>query len=336
MKLLQDDLFNLPVSIPYLLKHFGPISRGFKNRLVDEVPYAFSFNISESCPIDCDCYWRAKGAVTALPDEEVIQFFQEKRKEGYVLANIVGGEPYVRVKLLEEVVKILPFNWLVTSGVTPLRPLVQTTQFVSIDGADGETHNSIRRVGGNKGLYARVCENVERAAQEGIAPLIIHTVLNRENYTQACDIVSQWYESGMVEGILFSTLTPMKQGGDEHLRLTYEQRVHIVDELLALRREFGDFVKSDEDMISRFHPEHTKHQTPETCHAAQWVPSYDGAGDRIPQCILGAGADCSQCGCTVTTMSDGTGKGMSEAFERMTSIRNPAPWGAHKQVGGKA
>ena len=66
-------------------------------------PFGFSFNLADRCPINCQCYWKAMARVKELPDEEVIRFFEVRRDEGYLLATILGGEPYVRPELLKKV-----------------------------------------------------------------------------------------------------------------------------------------------------------------------------------------------------------------------------------------
>lgn len=285
------------------LWHYLPVFFTMAQRhLTGGGPYVFSFNIADRCPIGCNCYWRAQARVPELSDDDVVEFFQRRRDEGFVLANIVGGEPYVRPKLLEMVAGILPFNWLVTSGTTPLRRLWRTTHVISIDGASAETHDRVRR---SSGLYARIMRNLGRARSEGDFPAFIHTTLNAMNYREIGDICAAWKENGLADGILISTLTPIKGAGDDRLRLSLEQRVDIVDELLRLKKEHGDFLLQTEGMIRLLHPDHTANLSPETCSAAQFVHSYDAAGNRIPQCILSEKADCRECGCVVTTlMSD--------------------------------
>lgn len=282
--------------IPVFLRAAGRFARN------DNSPYVFSFNIADRCPIGCNCYWRAQARVTELEDHEVVEFFQEKRKAGYVLANIVGGEPYVRPKLLEQVAGIIPFNWLITSGTTPLRRLRRTTHVISIDGGSAEMHNRVRR---SQGLYERIVKNLGRARSSGEFPAFIHTTLNAWNYREIGEVCRIWSSNGLADGILVSTLTPIREAGDDGLRLSRVQRGWIVDELLRLKTEYGNFMLQTPGMLRLLHPDHTATLSPETCSVSRFVESYDAAGKRIPQCILSDKADCSECGCVVSTfMSD--------------------------------
>ena len=288
--------------LPFMRKHLFVLVKGMHRRSLLGLPYAFSFNISDRCPVGCNCYWRAQARVTELSDEAVVSFFQQKRSEGYVHANIVGGEPYVRPELLSKVAGIIPFNWVVTSGTTPLRRLKNTTHIVSIDGGNSQTHDSVRKM---KGLYARILNNLGKARARGDFPTIIHTTLNAENYREMAAILATWSSNGLADGIMFSTITPIKGAGDETVRLLREQRIWIVNELLRLRKQYSGFVCMTEGMINRLHPDHTEQLNPAVCDTARWIESYDAAGNRIPQCILSEKADCKKCGCVVTTMSDG-------------------------------
>jgi MoaA/NifB/PqqE/SkfB family radical SAM enzyme len=286
---------------PFLWHHLPVLLKGVYRRDVRGLPYAFSFNIADRCPVGCNCYWRAQARVSELSDDEVIAFFQRKRREGYLHVNMVGGEPYVRPGLLTKVAGIIPFSWVITSGTTPLRRLRNTTHFISIDGATSDTHDRVRRM---EGLHARILKNLANARAGGDFPAFIHTTLNAVNYTEISDIVATWANNGLADGIMVSTLTPIRHAGDVGLRLSRAQRVWIVDELLRLRKTYGAFICMTEAMIRRLHPDHTQQLSPSVCHTARFIESYDASGERMRQCILSEQADCRECGCVVTTMSD--------------------------------
>ena len=99
-------------------------------------------------------------------------------------------------------------------------------------------------------------------------------------------------------------MTPIKGSGDDGMRLSRDERIWIIEELHRLKAIHGDFMLMTEAMIDRLHPDHTKLQTPETCSTAKFIESYAADGSRIKQCILSEKADCSECGCVITTMTD--------------------------------
>jgi len=292
------DLHNIRgavADLPYLAQIRAKVKAG--------EPSAFSFDVADRCPIGCDCYWAAQNRVVELAPPEIVRFFEERRAEGMLHVTLVGGEPYVRPDVLAAVTPIMPVNWLVTSGTTPLRLFPNTTHFVSIDGADAETHNSVRR---SKQLFERILRNLETARSTWDRfPVFIHTVLNAENFTQIRAVADCWKSNGLADGIMFSTHTPIHGGRDERLRLSSDQRVRIVEELLHCRRKYGQFLLNTEYMIRALHPDRTAVQTPETCEMARCVASYRANGVRKDRCIFGDKASCADCGCAVTKMLNG-------------------------------
>lgn len=268
-------------------------------RVLTNQEVGFSFNAADRCPIGCKCYWRAMGRVVELDDPAVIEFFKERKAQGLLQATIIGGEPYVRPKLLPKIVEIMPANWIVTSGTTPLQHLPRTTHFVSVDGANAETHDVVRR---SPGLYDRIIRNLQVAKAGGRFPVFIHTVLNAQNYRQVRGILQTWESNRLADGVLFSTVTDIKGGGDENLLLSEDQRKWIVDELLSAKQEFGGFLCMSPRMINHFLPEVSSTQTPLNCGTAKFVASYDAAGVRIPQCIFSERGNCHGCGCVISSM----------------------------------
>jgi MoaA/NifB/PqqE/SkfB family radical SAM enzyme len=157
-----------------------PHLRQIRSKARQGEPWAFSFDVADRCPIGCDCYWAAQDRVPELDLPQAVRFFHDRRAEGMVHVTLVGGEPYVRPDLLAAVTPIMPVNWLITSGTTPLRLFPNTTHFISIDGADATTHNTVRR---SRGLFERILRNLDKARSTWHPfPAYIHTVLNAENF----------------------------------------------------------------------------------------------------------------------------------------------------------
>lgn len=286
-----------------MLNHINDVPNLFKllYKLTTGQELGFSFNVADRCPIGCHCYWRAQQRVTEMTDDAVVAFFHEMRSRGYLLSVLVGGEPYVRPQLLQRLAPIMPATWVVTSGTSPLIRLPRTTHFVSIDGKNAETHDAVRR---SPGLFKRIMKNLSIARALGDFPVFIHTVLNAKNCHEIDDILRFWKTAGLADGVIFSTLTPINGPVpiDQDLRLTDQQLEDVVATLHKSRDIFGDFVVNSHEMIDLYRPEVMATQTPETCGTARFVPSFDAAGKRMAQCILSVAADCSHCGCVISSM----------------------------------
>jgi MoaA/NifB/PqqE/SkfB family radical SAM enzyme len=264
-------------------------------------PWSFSFNVTDRCPIGCSCYWRAQARVKELDDDAIVEFFHRMRRQGFVHATLIGGEPYVNPRVLERITPIMPANWIVTSGTTPLRWFPRTTHMISIDGKDAATHNSVRQ---SAGLFERIEQHLSRARTQwhGEFPAFAHCVLNAINFRQIAEILEYWSGNRLLDGVVFSTATPIRDAKDDRLRLSESSREWIVEELIRQKRRFGDFLCNTVSMIQDLHPLQTKRQTPETCGTARSTQSFNTAGERIRPCILSERADCSQCGCVITAI----------------------------------
>lgn len=267
-------------------------------RLERGLPIAFSFDVADRCPVGCSCYWRAQERVAEMTDEAAVTFVRNLVSQGLIHGTLIGGEPYVRPALLPRLVELIPVTWIVTSATTPLIVgLPHTTHFISVDGADAQTHDRIRR---RPGLFERVLGNLSQARAGGQFPAITHCVLNAFNYRQTEALLHFWRERGLSDGVIFSTITPIRGGADEELLLDEAQRVAIVENLLKLKSGFGDFLFMSEAMIKHLSPSQTRGLTPQKCGTAKWVASFDAAGNRRSQCVLSDKADCSRCGCVIT------------------------------------
>lgn len=266
-------------------------------------PWAFSFNVSDRCPIGCDCYWRAQSRVTEMADDEVERYFYDMAARGFQLVTLIGGEPYVRPKLLEKIVGIIPANWLITSGTSPLIRFDKTTHIISIDGKDSETHDRIRK---SPGLFARILKNLGSAkAKWGKDfPAVGHSVLNARNYKEIEAILRFWSANRLLDGITFSIATPIAGANDEGLQMRSDHWMWIRNELAMQKEQFGDFLLMSDSMIQHYHPQRIQTQRAETCKTAK-IPSFAANGERITKCVLSPKADCSACGCVITGMLDG-------------------------------
>jgi len=235
-----------------------------------------------------------------MNDDAVIQFFRDRRDEGYIFAALIGGEPYVRPDLLEEITAILPINWLITSATTPLRQFANTVHIVSIDGGTAEVHDRVRNM---RGLYDRIKNHLQTARSKWPQsfPAFSHSTLNAINYRDTEQILHCWSRNKLLDGVVFSIATPVGKNDHPQLRLTLRQREEIVEDLVRLKRHFGPFLCMSEEMIGLLHPDVTKNHTPAKCKMSTRLSSFDAEGNRIGQCVLSAQANCSLCGCVIDT-----------------------------------
>src|SRR5262245_31453359 len=51
------------------------------------LPWSLSFNVTDRCPIGCNCYWRAQSRVREMDDDAVVGFFHQMRARGFLHAT---------------------------------------------------------------------------------------------------------------------------------------------------------------------------------------------------------------------------------------------------------
>ena len=310
MSVLSDRMTTAQRGIPYAYRFYSRIARG--------LPVGASIDVSERCPNGCRCYRQQQiaeqydipvddiaaindaGKRMEANDETIVSFVTNLRNEGYLMAMFVGLEPYVRVDLLKKLAGIMPWSWVATSGVFPLVHLDRTTHFVSVDGADAKTHDALRR---SPGLFSRIVTNLNAARFRESFPVFVHMVVNSVNQYQMCRLVEYFcVETKLADGVVFSFHTPMMNGSDSDLAMSGPSRDLAVDSMLSVRDSYPKFVCMTEGMIRSYSSSAMVHQMPSSCPTSQYVSSYAGNLEQLPQCIFGPGADCSGCGCVITSL----------------------------------
>ncbi len=299
----------------------------FLYRIYNHRPILFGFDPTDRCNLHCPtCYkvpriadqrMQSVNEVFAiypgvnqsleLSDEQIVEFFRKRLREGFIAVFIKGGEPYLRPELLQKLTRIIPFTAVITSGDLPkgqhFIDLQGLFHFVSVDSADPYKHDKMR---GKLGLFRGVENELVLARSRGGFPVVIHVVFDSRNYMETEDIIRHWKNSGLADGVVFSCMTP---NHDVHkkFRLTDDMRRHIVNDLTRMQsmREFEDFVLVSTGAIADMLPEHVHAQTEETCPTIRFSRSYDLQGKPVPRCEFGPGGLCSECGCIVTMQFGG-------------------------------
>lgn len=279
--------------------------------------WGMSLNITNRCNFHCThCYWEE--GQFQMSDDAVSEFLRSQSEQGKLLCTVIGGEPYLRRKLLVRITEenYIPAFWVVTNGWQRFEKLPHTTHFVSVDGV-GELHDRIRN---QPGSFEKLKMNL-REVRSGYFPAFIHSTLNALNFTQVESILDHFVNLGLVDGIMFSLHTPTREGmlpivqsgrGENIAKLTLnvEDRAFLVEKMLRLKRVYGSFLAMTPLMIERLHPEHTVKQVPATCGTSNFVASFDERGEKIAQCIFGPNGDCSNCGCVVTPTIESLAQGV--------------------------
>ncbi|MBI2074253.1 MAG: 4Fe-4S cluster-binding domain-containing protein [Candidatus Levybacteria bacterium] len=292
-------------------------------------PIGASFDIAANCNLRCQhCYLFNKDHQEEgiSNEEEYLATLRRIKQENPSIVHVtwVGGEPMSRKRLLREAVKVFSTNWVVTNGTIPIDGEWKNTAFfISIDGTE-EVHNKIRQPyrktltnvpQGQELTMAtyNVYQRAKKNCQTATAPTLVHTVINKINKDTITDLVAEWKKDTPVRGFAFSLHTPKvdKTGAsgmsenDKKLFLPDNERRTVVEMLLELKKQYGNFIIMSDEQIRDFLPERQLEVFGANCALARGaVYSFDAKFERKNPCVMGPGMNCGKCGCVIPTIFD--------------------------------
>ncbi len=273
-------------------------------RILNGYAPSLSIEITRECPLRCPgCYAYGEdhlGGVTTL--REVRDFKGQDLIRGVhalidshkpLHVSIVGGEPLVRYRELNELLPQLSARGLyvqvVTSAVRPIpiewASIPRLSIVVSIDGLPAE--HDVRRA---PATYDRILKHI--VGQKVVVHCTVtRQLVQRSGYLE--EFVRFWQEQPHCRKIWFSLYTP--QIGEESAeKLRPEDRQEVVTTLFALRERFSK-IEMPRGMIEVYAKPPA---SPEECIFARVTKSFSAdLGTRITPCQFGGRPDCQNCGC---------------------------------------
>lgn len=263
-----------------------------------------SVEITRECPLTCPgCYAyggdHLGGDLTLrqLRDykgqELVTAFFALIDEHRPLHVSIVGGEPLVRYRELNEILPWMArrglYTQLVTSAVRPIpREWAQLRRLqivVSIDGLQPE-HDARRK----PATYDRILQHIQ-GHQITVHCTVTRQQVRRDGYLE--EFVKYWSANDAVSQLWISLYTP-QVGELSAERLAAADRARVVEDLLRLRRIYPK-LRMPKGMIESYvAPPHS----PQECVFALTTACVSAdLKTRITPCQFGGNPDCANCGC---------------------------------------
>lgn len=278
-----------------ILSAWGKILRG-------EAP-TLSIEITRECPLRCPgCYAyepeHLGGGITLreLHDKKgedlVNGVLQIVDKYKPLHLSIVGGDPLVRYRELNQLVPVLMDRGIHVQIVTSAfrtfpvewNDYPRLNVSVSIDGLPAE--HDVRRA---PATYERILKNIE--GRRVTIHCTITSQIARPGYLD--EFLRFWTPRPEIQRVWFSMFTPQK--GDKLPEiLSRQQRAEVVAELMSLRRVYPKL-----DMPPELIEQFTRPpSSPDDCIFAQTTATISAdLRTQITPCQFGGTPDCSQCGC---------------------------------------
>jgi sulfatase maturation enzyme AslB (radical SAM superfamily) len=278
-----------------IIRAWSKILKGLKPSL--------SIEITKECPLRCPgCYAYDQahlGGGTLLRDltdkkgKELVEGVLERLDRLRPLhLSIVGGDPLVRYRELEEMIPlILSRNIHVQVVTSAFRPIPKDwidprmSVVVSIDGLQPE-HDSRRA----PATYDKVLKNIA-GHKITIHCTITGQMMKRPGYLEK--FLEFWCPRPETDRVWFSLFTP--QIGDQLPEmLSDSERSRAVKDMMELRKKFAK-LNMPEGLIRQFQTPPKSHKD---CVFALTTETLSADLEtRITPCQFGGNPDCSSCGC---------------------------------------
>lgn len=255
------------------------------------IPMGVNFDITYNCNLRCEhCYyWTSINAMgiknRELNDEQWMDVFRYYKKIGVTNASLTGGEPTLRMNIIEMAHQFFPKVQTATNGMIRIPEKIQPHGiWLSIDGPE-EIHDKIR---GSKFCFRTLHENYQDDKRVSVSSTISTT-----NYKYIEDIV-KIVQAMNVKGVFF-----MLYSGARDSPLFSKGKVYarIMKDLSRVIKEYPDTVLITEDVLQAYHNKDFIKKCPFLGKHPRIISFY--ADMTRKRCVMGDNMDCSTCSCIV-------------------------------------
>ena len=283
--------------------HKSDVLRAWSRILTGHIP-SLSIEITKECPLRCPgCYAFDPAHLGGESQLRELSDFRGDELVKRTLAlvdrfrplhvSIVGGDPLVRYRELEEILPELELRCIHVQIVTSAFRVIpaewmnykRLNVVVSIDGLAPE-HDARRK----PATYERILKNIENA-RIYVHCTITSQIANRSEYLQR--FLNFWCNRPQVAKVWFSLFTPQRGARDAEI-LTPQQRTRVIADLRRLRVQFPVLDMPDSLLRELENPP----ASPAHCIFARTTRTVSADfKTRVSPCQFGGNPDCSQCGC---------------------------------------
>ncbi len=265
----------------------GTIKRYFEFR-VNNIPPAINYDITYRCQLNCEHCYFAKSWVKdrkddelELSDEQWRRVFKKHYSMGIGNASITGGEPTLRMPVVEAAYDTFDSIQIASNGIKTISERLKCVIWVSIDGTE-ETHNRIR---GAK-CYQKILQNIQDDKR-----ISISMSLSTTNYKEIFPTIEACQKAN-VKGIFFLLYTGQTSDSlylhGKQLDYTLKSLYHAID-------EYEDFILISRRMVDLYR---TKKHIKNCVFQSGLIQSFYPDMSRKLPCVMGP-VDCRTCGCIV-------------------------------------
>ena len=289
-------------------------------------PFIASINVVNRCNLNCaGCYWRkdeAKEERDELSVEESKQLILRLWEQGVRQFLLLGGEPMSEPEKVETLARYIAAlhgtSTVITNGTYGLPEMGAWPRTHFMISCDGDRQGMDRVRGFDVMHQTSVFEQVKAVAANRNDVCLAMTI-SKINMDRVEAFVKETVSWG-IAGVAFSFATP-NVGERQSFYLSDMQREQVVQDLLQLKAEYGDFIVMSKRAIELFRPTEVAKWSPRCPTYAAMSIRADGVA--LERCIFGPLGDCARCGCNVSTSVAALEEGDKETarFVTLPAIR---------------
>jgi Fe-coproporphyrin III synthase len=252
-----------------------------------------SVDVTNKCNLRCDhCYFFEQDHSSEWSLEQWREKFESMKGEGFrsFQCTWVGGEPLLRLPLVDLGRRYFKYNTVTTNGTLPLPDWKDVSWYISVDGGRA-SHDRMRNL---PGLYDTIKQNIDET--EGLKITIAYCITSA-NFMEIADSLWDWSHNPKVRNMVFSFFTPVR-GLDDSLWLGWDEKDRILELLIGQKKVYGNFIVNTERALKLMKSDRARTVT-DKCPFAEKSYAFGPAGKLKEPCMLGPKADCDRCGCVV-------------------------------------
>lgn len=263
---------------------------------ITKKPTRYTHEVTRRCNLCCpNCYvYNFNPSYTSLTRQQILEeveknelsvedykkLFEEEISQGCRSIFLIGGEPTLRMDIVELAYSYFRRNTtLISNGLIKIPAELKFPFAVSVDGGKA-VHDTIR----GKGTWDRIYKNYADDHR-----VMLSSCLRKGTVDQIQSIIDEWIDTE-VFGVSFFFITPPK--GDSSIAITGNDRTYARKELHRVVDEYPRFVRMTHATVDLLCEENTGE-----CPALRFSRWYDYQGTLMNHCLLGENADCRLCGC---------------------------------------
>jgi len=249
-------------------------------RRIKNTKFIAEVDVTWRCQLNCThCYYHKYAGAEEKSTDAWKAFFDGLYDRGVRYVLLVGGEPTLRMEIINMAVEGFKFVDVITNGLIKIPTSLPVRIFLSVDGLE-HTNDKIR----GEGVFRKAIGNYENDCR-----VIINMTLLPENYKELEQVV-YLSKNNNFQGVACNVITPVKSSESTSDPLNPEERQSIIDELYRVKKKYPHQLLLSKKMIRWYaHPDHRYN-----CYWREHALHYDFLF-RGKSCFTDL--DCRFCGC---------------------------------------